>query len=104
MIPPNRQLFKKPLSKVYIEDAQQGHVIELEYLFRIGNRRENPCSILLLRCYRCTLGFFFSLHSMRLFASLQRLEGSGLMKMIVSLRKLPKLHIEEVKIRQPGDA
>ena len=44
------------------------------------------------------------LHSMRLFASLHRLGGSGLKKMIVSLGKLPKLHIEEVKIRQPGDA
>ena len=41
---------------------------------------------------------------MRLFASLQRLGGSGLMKMIVSLGKLPKLHIEEAKIRQLGDA
>ena len=47
---------------------------------------------------------FFELHSMRPFASLQRLGGSGLMKMIVSLGKLPKLHIEEAKIRQLGDA
>ena len=95
---------QKPLSKVYIEDAQQGHVMELEYLFRIDNRRENPCSILLLRCYHCTSGFSSVIHSMRLFASLQRLGGSGLMKMIVSLGKLPKLHIKEVIIRKLGDA
>ena len=78
--------------------------MELDYLFRINNRRENPCSILLLLCYHCTSGFSSVIHSMRLFASLQRLGGSGLMKMIVSLGKLPKLHIEEAIIRQHGDA
>ena len=41
---------------------------------------------------------------MRLFESLQRLGGSGLMKMIVSLGKLPKLNVKEVKIRRFGDA
>ena len=78
--------------------------MELDYLFRINNRRENPCSILLLRCYHCTSGFSSVIHSMRLFASLQRLGGSGLMKMIVSLGKLPKLNVKEVKIRRFGDA
>ena len=47
---------------------------------------------------------FFERHSMRLFASLQRLGGSGLMKMIVSLGKLPKLHLEEAKFRRFGGA
>ena len=78
--------------------------MELDYLFRINNRRENPCSILLLRCYHCSSGFSSVIHSMRPFASLQRLGGSGLMKMIVSLGKLPKLNIKEVKIRRFGDA
>ena len=84
---------------MYIGDAQQGHVIGLNHLFR-EMISVSPCYFGVIIVLRV-----FELHTMRLFASLQRLGRSGLMKMIVSFgEELPKLHIEEVKIRQPGDA